>query len=138
MTAAILMTLSAAIIGLMGFVHLLLTFRGPRLLPRDKSLKQAMEKVAPMITSQTTIWRMWIGFNASHSMGALLFGLVYGYLALAHGDLLFQSVFLQVAGFAMLVGFVVLAKLYWFVTPLLGGCLSLMLYVISVAVAWNA
>ena len=138
MTAAILMTLSAAIIGLMGFVHLLLTFRGPRLLPRDKSLKQAMEKVAPMITSQTTTWRMWIGFNASHSMGALLFGLVYGYLALAHGDLLFQSVFLQVAGFAMLVGFVVLAKLYWFVTPLLGGCLSLMLYVISVAVAWNA
>jgi len=132
------MALSAAIIGLMGFVHLLLTFRGPRLLPRDKSLKQAMEKVAPVITSQTTIWRMWIGFNASHSMGALLFGLVYGYLALAHGDLLFHSIFLEVLGFAMLVGFIVLAKLYWFVTPLLGGCLSLMLYLISVAVAWNA
>jgi hypothetical protein len=74
--------------------------------------------LTPVITKQTTIWRMWIGFNASHSMGALLFGLSYSYLALLHDDMFFQSIFLQVPGFAILAGFVILAKLYWFITAL--------------------
>jgi hypothetical protein len=138
MVPRILMAVSAAIIGLLGLAHLYLTFSGPQLLPRDRSLKDAMGQVSPVLTTHTTIWKMWIGFNASHSMGAILFGLSYGYLALAHGDLLFQSVFLQVLGLAMLAGFVVLAKVYWFSAPLVGCTLSLILYLISVGVAWAA
>ncbi len=138
MRANILMAASAAIIGLLGFVHLLLTFWGPKLLPRDRSLEAAMGEVSPVITTQTTIWRMWMGFNASHGMGALLFGLVYGYLALTDPDFLFQSTFLLGVGFAMLAGFVALAKLYWFITPLVGAGVSLTLYVISIGVAWAA
>jgi hypothetical protein len=71
-------------------------------------------------------------------MGAMLFGLIYGYLALAHGDLLFESVFLQAAGFVMLGMYVVLAKRYWFITPLLGTTLSLVCYSASLALAWAA
>jgi hypothetical protein len=44
-----------------------------------------------------------VGFNASHSMGLILFGLVFGYLALAHRQLLFQSPFLLVVGWHCLV-----------------------------------
>jgi hypothetical protein len=129
------MTLSASILFLLGLGHLLLTFRGPKLLPRDHALIETMAKVAPVITTQTSIWKMWMGFNASHSMGAVFFGLVYGYLALAQGELLFGSVFLQALGFAVLVGFVVLAKVYWFITPLVGSCISLALYTLSVIMA---
>lgn len=132
------MAASAGIVGLLGLGHLVLTFRGPKLTPRDPSLQIAMEQVAPVITKQTTIWKMWLGFNASHSMGLLLFGLVYSYLALGHGDLLFGSTFLLALGFAMLAGFVVLAKLYWFITPLAGACLSLILYVTSIALDWTS
>jgi len=127
---------SAAIVGLLGCGHLLLTFRGPKLLPRDPALREAMRRVAPGITTQTDIWRMWIGFNVSHSMGAMLFGLVYGWLALLHRELLFGSTFLQLVGLAMLAGFVVLAKRYWFVTPLLGSAVALLLYVAGLALAW--
>ena len=63
------------------------------------------------------MWRCWVGFNASHSMGLILFGLVFGYLALAHGKLLFQSTFLLVVGLAMLSGVVVLCKVYFFSVP---------------------
>jgi hypothetical protein len=136
MNPNIVMTVSVSIIGLLGLVHFILTLRGPKLVPRDPSLKAAMKEVAPVITTQTNIWQMWIGFNLSHSMGAMLFGLVYGYLALAHGDLLFESLFLQGVGFAMLAGFVALAKLYWFITPLLGSAVALVLYTISVVLAW--
>ena len=47
-------------------------------------------------------------------MGLILFGSVFGFLALAHGQLLFQSPFLLIVGLAMLVGFVVLCKVYFF------------------------
>jgi hypothetical protein len=62
-----------------------------------------MSQIAPVLTKETTMWRCWVGFNVSHSMGLILFGLVFGFLALAHGQLLFHSAFLLVVGLAMLV-----------------------------------
>jgi len=130
------MITSAGIIALLGLVHLVLTFWGPEHLPRDRSLVDAMANVAPEITSKTTIWKMWMGFNASHSLGLILFGLTYGYLALVHGELLFQSFFLQGMGLAVLAGYVVLARLYWFMPVVAGVSLSLILYLSSIAMAW--
>lgn len=136
MTAKLLILASATIVGLLGIAHLFITFWGPKLLPRDRSLKARMEEVHPMITRQTTIWRAWMGFNASHSMGAMLFGLVFGYLALYHETIFFGSVYLQVLGLVTLVGYTLLAKAYWFVTPLAGVTLSLVCYVAGCWIAW--
>jgi hypothetical protein len=68
-------------------------------------------------------------------MGLILFGLVFGFLALAHGQLLFQSPFLLVVGLAMLGGLVVLCKLYFFSGPLVGMSISLACYVASIALS---
>ncbi len=133
----VLMVASGAIVGVLGLLHLVFTFRGEQLRPRDPALVIAMREVQPGITTQTNVWNMWLGFNASHSLGAMLFGLVYGYLALAHGDVLFSSVFLQVVGFAMLAGLAELARRYWFIVPLTGISLSLLLYVASLALSWS-
>jgi hypothetical protein len=81
------------------------------------------------------MWRGWVGFNASHSMGLILFGLVFGFLALAHDRLLFQSPFLLVVGLAMLGGLVVLCKLYFFSVPLTGIIIALACYVASVVLS---
>ncbi len=132
------MAASACVVSLLGLAHLIFTFRGPKLLPRDDSLKDAMKGATLVITRQTTVWRAWMGFNASHAMGLLFFGLTYGYLALAHAEFLFQSTFLQLIGFALLTGYVTLAKLYWFITPLVGASLSWVLFVLSVVLAWAA
>jgi len=105
LAAKILMVLSASIIFTLGVVHLVYTFWGPKLTPRDPALQISMSQIAPVITKETTMWRCWVGFNASHSMGLILFGLVFGFLALAHGQLLFHSPFLLVVGLAMLGGF---------------------------------
>ena len=76
----ILMTLSALVLSTLGVLHLIYTFHGPKLTPRDPDLQARMAEVHPVITRQTTMWRAWVGFNASHSMGAILFGLIYGYI----------------------------------------------------------
>jgi hypothetical protein len=135
LAAKILMVLSASIIFTLGVVHLVYTFWGPNLTPRDPALQISMSQIAPVITKETTMWQCWVGFNASHSMGLILFGLVFGFLALAHGQLLFQSPFLLVVGLAMLGGFVVLCKVYFFSAPLTGISISLACYVASIALS---
>jgi hypothetical protein len=135
MAARILMVLSASIIFTLGAVHLVYTFRGPQLTPRDPALQVSMSQISPVITKETTMWRCWVGFNASHSMGLILFGLVFGFLALAHGQLLFQSPFLLVVGLATLGGFVVLSKVYWFSSPFTGTSIALACYVASIVLS---
>jgi len=105
------------------------------LTPRDPALQISMRQIAPVITNETTMWRCWVGFNASHSMGLILFGLILGFLALAHGQLLFQSPFLLVVGLAMLGGLVVLCKVYFFSGVLIDISISLACYVASIAVS---
>src|SRR5678816_2086086 len=98
----ILMTLSALVLSTLGVLHLVYTFHGPKLTPRDPDLQARMAEVHPVITRQTTMWRAWVGFNASHSLGAMLFGLVYGYLGLLHARMLFSSTFLMAVGLSLL------------------------------------
>ena len=115
LAAKILMVLSAGIVFTLGVVHLVYTFWGQKLTPRDPSLQISMSQISPVITKETSMWRCWVGFNASHSMGLILFGLVFGFLALAHRQLLFQSPFLLVVGLAMLGGFAVLCRFIFLV-----------------------
>ena len=68
-------------------------------------------------------------------MGAILFGLVYGFLAVAHAQLLFHSMFLLVVGLAMLGGFLALGKVYWFSIPFRGIAVALACYLAGIAVA---
>jgi hypothetical protein len=135
LAAKILMVLSASIVFTLGVFHLVYTFWGPALTPRDPALQISMSQIAPVITKETTMWRCWVGFNATHSMGLILFGLVFGFLALAHGRLLFQSPFLLVVGLAMLGGIVVICKVYFFSAPLRSMSISLVCYVASIALS---
>jgi hypothetical protein len=89
---SLLLAAGAAIVLCLGTAHLWLTFRGTALHPRDESLTARMREVTPRLTRQTTMWRAWVGFNASHSVGAMLFGLTWGYLALVQPAVLFASV----------------------------------------------
>jgi hypothetical protein len=88
-----------------------------------------------VITRETTVWKAWIGFNASHSLGAMLFGAVYADLALAHPAVLWSSPVLLASGGALLAAFAWLARRYWFSVPFRGVVLALLLYLAGVASA---
>ena len=134
--AAMLLAASAAIILLLGILHLKITFRGDKLRPRDPALEERMREVSPHITRETTMWKTWIGFNASHSIGAILFGAVFGYLALAHAAFLFHSPFLLAIGFLTLAGYCFLGVRYWFSIPFRGIALATALYLGALATYW--
>jgi hypothetical protein len=133
----ILMLMSALIIFTLGVIHIIYTFSGRKLTPRDADLKSKMENVAPVISSETTMWKCWVGFNASHSFGLLFFGFIYGYLSIFKQEVLFGSVFLLVVGFLLLGGLAVISKRYWFSAPFRGVCISLTCYIASVVLAFT-
>ena len=135
MAGIALMTLSTLVLLALGVLHLIYTFSGSKLMPRDPALQARMNEVNLVITRQTTVWRAWIGFNASHSMGAILFGLVYGFLAVAHAQMLFDSIFLLVVGLAMLGGLFALGKVYWFSIPFRGIAVALVCYLAGIAIS---
>ena len=134
MLPSYLIALSAAIALLLGLVHLLYTFVGHKLHPRDAALTVRMQEVPLVLTRETTMWRAWVGFNASHAIGAILFGALYLYLPLAHADFFFRSWFLVGAGLVVLASYVTLAKLYWFSVPLRGIVASTALYGLGLVV----
>ena len=132
--ASLLIAGSAAIFMLLGLTHLVYTVYGPKLLPRDRDLRARMQEVSPVIRRETTMWKAWVGFNASHSYSLILFGAVYGYLAVAHSDFLFQSVFLLSLGLILLFGYVFRARRYFFRIPLWGVLLATVLYALALLV----
>src|SRR6516225_11752669 len=129
---ATLLILGGAVFGLLGALHAtytLLDLRDPRrLVPDDPSVARAMANSALRLSGgRTDMWRAWVGFNFSHSLGVLM---VAG-LALWAG---FRIKMLPV-GIIMpaltLIGcaYEVLALLYWFRFPAIGvavgiGCFA--------------
>lgn len=129
MLASRLIATSALILFALGCIHLLYTFNGPKLHPRNAALIDAMKADHPRITRETTVWDAALGFHASHSMGAMLFGLIYAYLALFQPTVLWNSLFLTTLGLVTLGGYLLLAWLYWFRIPLTGIALATLAYV---------
>ena len=129
MISRILISACAAITLYLGSMHLACTFFTDQLTPVDGQLETAMKQVAGRISSETTIWKAWVGFNVSHSMGLMLFGLIYGYLTLYRWDVLQKSYFLAGLGLVVLVSYVVLARVFWFSDPLIGASVATLLYV---------
>jgi len=128
----LLLIFGGAVFGVLGALHAiytLLDLRSPRrLVPVDPSVAQAMAN-SPLRLSggRTDMWRAWIGFNFSHSLGVLM---VAG-LALWAG---FRFNTLPVAiimPVLTLIGcvYLILALSYWFRAPAIGvaigtGCFA--------------
>lgn len=129
---ATLLILGGTVFGVLGTLHViytLLDLRNPRrLVPADPSVAQAMANSALRLSGgRTDMWRAWIGFNFSHSLGVLM---VAG-LALWAG-LRFNTLPVGIIIPALtLIGsvYLVLALLYWFRVPAIGvaigtGCFA--------------
>lgn len=120
---AILLSFGGGVFGLLGALHAiytLLDLRNPRrLVPADPLVAQAMANSALRLSGgRTDMWRAWIGFNFSHSLGVLL---VAG-LAFWAGSRFNTLPVGVITPVLTLIGclYLVLALLYWFRTPAIG------------------
>jgi hypothetical protein len=119
---ATLLILGGAVFGVLGGLHAiytLLDLRNPRrLVPADPSVAQAMaHSTLRLSRGATDMWRAWVGFNFSHSLGLILFAA----LAIWAGARI-KTVPTAIMPALILVGgvYLVLALLYWFRAPVTG------------------
>ena len=121
---SVLVCFGGSIFVLLGLLHALYTFldiRHPRrIVPDDPSVAAAMAASKLRLSrGGTDMWRAWVGFNFSHSLGAVLFGALCVVLGVNLHVLAIPSwVLLLLASVAGL--YVVIGVLYWFRVPI-GG-----------------
>ncbi len=112
----------------LGLAHVLATPLTPvqtkGLSPRDVTLRDAMGRDTLVLTRRTTVWLAWVGFNLSHSLGALLFGAVV--LLIGRSSASFEAQAGAFLPLAVLVSasYFVLGVRYWFRTPIIGISLA--------------
>ncbi|GMV29715.1 MAG: hypothetical protein AMXMBFR59_18400 [Rhodanobacteraceae bacterium] len=129
--ARILFAAGGAIFGVLGTLHLVLTFRGPKLLPRDDSVRTAMQSTTMRVTRDTSLWNAWIGFNASHSLGAMVFAAFVLLLAIGYGDFLHDAPVFAWLAFVNAALWLVLAQRYWFRIPRNGVALAAACFLVA-------
>lgn len=124
---SILTVIGAAIIVLLGAVHLLYTVQskpdGGKMTPTDERVQSAMQLtgglgLAPHIDS--SLWRAWVGFNLSHSVGVIVGGLLIGLPALVDFDAAIGSPGWVVAAVVLPPTYLVISIRYWFREPTVG------------------
>jgi hypothetical protein len=119
----------------LGTAHAMATPRAPQeargLSPSDPQLAEAMTKSRLRLTRRTDMWRAWVGFNLSHSLGVLAFG---SFVVLTGSRAaVFDAQAPACVPFAVVVaaGYLWLACRYWFRTPIIGCALSLAFFLAS-------
>ena len=132
MIAQVLWITGAFIVLVLGTVHLAYTFFTNKFSSRNANVVDEMKKSYPRLTNKTTLWKAWIGFNASHSAGAIFLGLVNIILAVQYFQLLKQSYLLLVLNIITIAFYLFLAKQYWFKIPFTGILVTLLCFVASV------
>jgi hypothetical protein len=104
---------------ILGTLHLLYTFFTNKFSSRNKMLEEEMKTSFPVLTKATTMWKAWIGFNASHSSGAIFIGLINLFIAVQYAEILQNRVFL-LGNIVTVLFYLWLGKKFWFRTPFTG------------------
>ena len=131
MLAKYLWLIGSSIIFLLGTAHMYFTFFSNKFSSKNKRVVEEMKNSNPILTRNTTMWKAWIGFNASHSSGAMFIGIINCYLAVNHFALFESGHFLFLFTIITTGFYLWLAKKYWFKVPFLGIAIALLCFILS-------
>ena len=120
MAPKILWLTGSSIFLILGALHLYYTFFTNKFNARNKSVITDMKNTSPLLTNETTMWNAWIGFNASHSAGAIFFGIINMLLAAQYFSVLQKSAPVILLNIVTVTFYCWLGKKYWFRIPFTG------------------
>jgi len=135
MIAKYLWEIGSIIISVLGSIHLYYTFFTNKFSSRNEKVVEEMKTSFPILTKETTMWKAWIGFNASHSSGVIFIGIINFYLAVQYFTVLQSDHFFFLFNILTIGFYVCLAKKYWFKIPLTGILMALVCFIVSYILA---
>lgn len=138
MLEQILLITGAAIFGVLGTIHLVYTFFSAKFDPYDPAVRTGMQATTMRISRSTSLWNAWTGFNASHSLGAMVFALFVLLLAGLHMDFVRSAPLFAWLAAANALAWLAVGLRYWFRIPTTGLALSSACFLIAaIRLSWT-
>ena len=134
MLAQLLWISGSLILLALGTLHLVYTFFTDKFTSRNTNVVEEMKQSFPRLTNKTTLWKAWVGFNASHSTGAIFIGLINIILAIQYFEILRQSYLLLSLNILTIAFYLFLAKRYWFKIPFTGILITLLCFIAAIII----
>lgn len=124
----ILIFVGASIYLMLGTLHATFTlidvFKPRWFTPIDDSVREAMQGMPFKLNSQTDMWKGWLGFNLSHSLGLIMYGLFIYFITLLAYETLLTSIALKIGIMTISLIYILLSYKFWFWGPVLGTSLA--------------
>lgn len=136
----ILIVVGAWVFLLMGAAHGLLTLRDlqkPRAFtPPDPALRLAMQQSTIRLHPSTNLWKAWMGFNLTHSLGVVLFGAAYLYVGLVEPSAFGSSLLLQSVAVVVSAMYLLVSYHFFFWKPLVGSTIGLVAFLVAAGLVY--
>ena len=120
---------------LLGIAHALATPLTPEeakgLSPRDAEYRRGMAAQTLRLTRQTNLWLAWVGFNLSHSLGAILFGAVVLLVGRSPSAFAANAAAFVPLAIVVATAYLAIGLRYWFRTPIIGILISCVCFAAS-------
>jgi hypothetical protein len=140
--AQALLIVGAGIYLLLGMVHAILTLRdlsNPRTFtPTDASVRTAMQasRLAIAPRANTNLWKAWLGFNPSHSLGILLFGGELFGIGLFQFALFANSPLIQSVVILVSATYFILSVCFWFSRPTISAAAAFLCFLFATVLSY--
>ena len=125
---------------LFGAGHGVLTLRDlkhPRAFtPPDPALRQAMQQSNIRFHPSINLWKAWLGFNLTHSLGLVFFGAAFLRIGMFEPDTFASSPTIQVVAVLVSTIYLVLSLKYFFFKPVMGSAIGLVCFLAAAGLTY--
>ncbi|TDT98205.1 hypothetical protein EDD99_6423 [Streptomyces sp. 846.5] len=137
--ARLLIIAAASVFLLLGVVHGALTLADLKnpvsFTPPDPALREAMQRSSIRLNPDINLWKAWLGFNLTHSLGLVLFGAAYLYGGVFKPDAFAGSTLLQAVAVLVSAIYLVVCLVFFFPTPAIAAAVGLACFVAATGLA---
>jgi hypothetical protein len=81
-----------------------------------------------LLTGRTNLWRLWVGFNLSHSLGLVLLGLVVVLLGKTPSSFAYNAAVFVPLALVVSLAYLGLGLVYWFRAPIIALGVAALLF----------
>ena len=99
--------------------------------PADPAFSEAMSRERMLLTKRVSVWQGWVGFNLSHSLGAVAFGAFVLAVGRSAESFAAQAPVCGPLAVAVSGAFVAIGVRYWFRTPIVGCAIAFACFALS-------
>jgi len=104
--------------------------------PTDPALREAMQQSSLRFHRDWNLWRAWLGFNLTHSLGLIVFGAAFLHVGIFEPHLFASSLLIQAVAVAVSAAYLVVSLQFFFSRPVIGSAIGLACFLAAAGLAY--